>query len=88
MRSAGLAALWLVLECGGRADAADVTSCGQAVGDGEVAELRGDLDCTAPTTFPFSAEGVHISAGATLRMNGFAIRGDGSGVGITCFGPG
>jgi hypothetical protein len=69
-------------------EAADVTHCGQVVGDGEVAELRGDLDCAAPTTFPFSAEGVHLSAGATLRMNGFAIRGDGSGVGITCFGPG
>src|SRR5947207_563206 len=40
MRRAGLAALWLVLECGGRVDAADVTGCGHAVGDGEVAELR------------------------------------------------
>ena len=85
-----IALLLAVRPAGGASllDVMEVTHCEQVVGDGEVAELRGDLDCAAPTTFPFSAEGVHLSAGATLRMNGFAIRGDGSGVGITCFGPG
>lgn len=67
------------------AGAVDITECRQVVPPGEVAQLRRDLDCTSQPTFPFSAEGVHLRDGARLEMNGFTIRGDATGVGITCF---
>jgi hypothetical protein len=35
--------------------------------------------------WPFYAEGVRLEAGATLNLNGFTVRGDGTGVGVGCF---
>jgi hypothetical protein len=75
----------LVLLAGTRvATAVDVTECRQVIADGEVAELKNDLTCAAGPTFPLSARGVRLQPGATLRMNGFSISGDGTGVGVEC----
>jgi hypothetical protein len=49
------------------AAAGDVTQCGQAVGDGEVGELRAHLRCDPLTV------GVHLAGGGRLRLNGFTI---------------
>lgn len=62
------------------AQAIDVTECGQLVGRGEVGRLRRDLECRASGLE--SAQGVFLQGGGTLEMNGFTIRGDGSGFGI------
>ena len=64
--------------------AVDVTACGQAVAAGKVGELKGDLSCAAGPAWPFAARGVRLEPGATLRMNGFVVSGDGTGVGIAC----
>jgi hypothetical protein len=79
--SAALAPVLLVAQA---ASGVEITSCGQVVAAGEVAQLRGDLDCAAQPTWPFSARGVQLGNNATLQMNGFAIRGDGTGVGVVC----
>jgi hypothetical protein len=75
----------LVLVVAARAaGAVDVTACGQVIEAGQVGVLRQDLACTRTPTWPFSAQGVYLSPGATLELNGFDIEGDYSGVGITC----
>ena len=66
------------------AAAIDIVACRQVVPAGQVGRLLRDLDCRAQSSFPFSAEGVRLEGGATLDLNGFAIRGDGSGVGVMC----
>jgi hypothetical protein len=68
------------------AGAVDVTTCEQVIEAGEVAELRQDLACARRPIWPFSALGVYLEPGATLVMNGFTIAGDGSGVGVNCYG--
>jgi hypothetical protein len=83
-----LAVLALLALLARAAVAVEITECRQVVPRGAVGELRHDLDCTAQPTWPFSAEGVRLERGATLQMNGFVIRGDGTGVGIGCFGAG
>jgi len=80
-RAATLATILLFARMAG---AVEITACGQVVAAGEVGQLRGDLDCTAPPTWPFSAKGVQLEHEATLSMNGFTIRGDGTGVGVAC----
>jgi hypothetical protein len=62
----------------------EITSCDQVLRDGEVGELRQDLNCAQRPRWPFSAQGVRVEGGATLNLNGFTIRGDGTGVGIYC----
>ncbi len=70
------------------AGAVEITACGQVLRAGEIGQLRRDLDCAVqPPTWPFSATGVRMEDGATLHLNGFTIRGDGSGVGVTCSQP-
>jgi hypothetical protein len=65
----------------------EITACGQVVGPGETGQLRADLECAR--RFPFgSSTGVQLERGATLDMNGFTIRGDGTGVGVACSGTG
>ena len=66
--------------------AVDVTECAQVIEPGVVAELRRDLACTRVPQWPFSATGVYLKMGATLRLNGFTIAGDGTGVGVVCNG--
>ena len=66
--------------------AVNVASCGMTLGAGQTGRLTTDLDCRARSTWPFSALGVRLAPGATLEMNGHAIRGDGTGVGIECHG--
>lgn len=58
------------------ADAIDVTRCGQAIGPGQVGELRFDLGCLL--------DGVRLEPGATLRLNGFTLSGNGTGSGVSC----
>lgn len=75
----------LVLLGGARlATAVDVTECRQVIAAGQVGELKADLVCAASPTWPFSARGVRLEPGATLRMNGFSVSGDGTGVGVEC----
>ena len=57
------------------ASAADITTCGQAVGAGEVGELRADLVCDP------LAIAVHLQGDGTLRLNGFTIAGGGQRTG-------
>ena len=83
MRSLSIIAL-VTLVTARSAAAVDVTECGQVIQKGEVGELRNDLQCVRRPTWPFSAQGVYLYQGATLRLNGFAIAGDDSGVGIEC----
>jgi len=79
--------LALILLLGVRvAIAVDVTECGQVIASGEVGQLRGDLECTRRPTWPYYPAGVYLSPGAALELNGFAINGDGSGIGINCAG--
>jgi hypothetical protein len=66
------------------AAAIDLAACGQVIPAGRTAELRTDLVCAAGPTWPFSARGVRLEPGAKLRMNGFTIVGDGTGVGVEC----
>jgi hypothetical protein len=63
------------------ARAFDITACGQAVGAGEVGDLRTDFACP-------SGVGVHLSTGGTVNLNGHTITGGGTlkGTGVTCSG--
>jgi hypothetical protein len=66
------------------ASAAPITSCEQFVPSGETGVLMQDLTCPSPPTWPFSPTGVVLDGGASLDLNGFTIRGDGTGVGVSC----
>jgi hypothetical protein len=52
-----------------RVDATDVTSCGQTIAALDTGILQTDLDCSG------SQFGVRLLAGATLDLNGHAVRG-------------
>ena len=87
----GLAGVVATLASGAFAAAADtlqpvdVTHCGQLVRRGEVGTLRADLHCTtAASSLGLTAEGILVDFGATLRLGGFTITGDGSGFGVEC----
>lgn len=80
----GFMVMFAVLMSARLAVAIDITACGQTVAAGKVGELTGDLSCAAGPTWPFTARGVRLEPGATLRMNGFGISGDGTGVGVEC----
>ncbi len=85
---AAVAALTLTLGLASTAGAVDVHSCGQTIPAGARGQLRRDLDCRARSLWPFTALGVRLTQRATLNLNGFTIRGDGTGVGVECFGRG
>lgn len=57
------------------ASAVDVTACEQTVAAGTIGVLQADLDC--------ELNGVLLEAGATLSLNGHALRG-GSNIGVYC----
>jgi len=71
----GRAALLALVLLPATAAAVDVTGCGQVLRPGEIGDLRGDLDCA-------THEAVRVQAGATLRLNGFTLRGNGVNVGV------
>src|SRR5262249_18031214 len=83
-----LVALALLVLLTRPAAAGEITECRQVVPRGVGGELRRDLDCAAAPLGAVGREGVRLERGDTLEMNGFAIRGDGTGVGIGCFGAG
>jgi len=87
----GLACAVATLASGAFAAAADtfrpvdVTRCGQFVRRGEVGTLRADLHCAAAeSSLGLTADGILVDFGATLRLGGFTISGDGSGFGVEC----
>jgi len=65
--SCSLAVGVILLLCGGRAQALDITSCGQTVPAGETGVLVGDLQCDPAT------RGVTLQYAATLDLNGHAL---------------
>jgi hypothetical protein len=79
-----IATLALPLALASAAGAVDVVSCGQTIPPGAVGRLRRDLDCRAEPRWPFAARGVRLEGRAALELNGFTIRGDGTGVGVEC----
>jgi hypothetical protein len=89
MRAATVAAI-ASLAFAPLAGAVEITECGQVVGAGDVGELRRNLSCTAPFLLGFGPRGVRVVKGGTLNLNGFTVRGPGSGdaggVGIECAG--
>jgi hypothetical protein len=60
----------VLLALAGQAFSLDITSCDQAIPDGELGTLQTDLSCAGA----FVA--VRVGAGATLAMNGHAITGN------------
>jgi hypothetical protein len=85
MRTATLVTILLLA---GPAGAVEITTCAQVVAAGEVGQLRNDLDCGPAPPFLLAAKGVQLEHGATLYLNGFTIRGNGTGVGVACGGDG
>lgn len=57
-----------------------IMECGQRIPAGETGELMHDLDCAG-------ARGVELVDDATLRLNGFSLRGAPPGTGVLCFCP-
>lgn len=82
-----IAALLMAFALAPTAGAIDLDACGMVVEPGQTARLTADLDCGPLPEWPFSTRGIRLQPGATLELNGFALRGDGSGVGVEC-GPG
>jgi hypothetical protein len=68
---------------GSVAAAIDVTHCGQVIPPGETADLIADLDCpTAPPSGTLQElSAVYLDRGARLRLNGFTLSGNHTGVG-------
>lgn len=78
MRIPAIAAIGLLLAAG-TSGAVDITACGQTIEAGQFGALRQNLTCS---------NGVLLSPGATLYLNGFVLRGSGLGSGVMCQGPG